>query len=126
MILKYLSDNTRLVTAEERRYLIHYASKLLINDIENKPEESMEDVIESLKQYNLSLKNNSDTSVVIERINLELELIRMINDYYNGADNKEIISYNLDKLYLESDMGIRETSSLAHTLEKTKEISKAR
>ena len=37
---------------------------------------------------------------------------------FNGVDNIVEIGYCLDKLFLESDMGIRDTSSLSHSLQK--------
>lgn len=43
-----------------------------------------------------------------------------IGCYYQNGNNLEKISYELDKLYLESELGIRKNSSLSYNLRKIK------
>lgn len=115
-IIEYIRSNDSL-DDNEKRFLIHYASTLILSKKENKKAESIPDILDSVKKYNEYIKKSSDTSIVSSRIDKILKIIDMIADYFNGVDNVVEIGYCLDKLFLESDMGIRDTSSLSNSLQ---------
>lgn len=116
-IINYIY-NTPELSQEDKRFLLHYASHLIMNKVENAPDESIEEILDGIRLFNEAMKRSVRTSIVEERLEREIHLLNMINEYYKGNDNKEQIGYELDKLYLESDMGIRRSSSLSHSLEK--------
>lgn len=124
-IINYIY-NTPELSQEDKRFLLHYASRLIMNKVENAPDESIEEILDGIRSFNETMKRSVRTSIVEERIEREIHLLNMINEYYKGNDNKEQIGYELDKLYLESDMGIRRSSSLSHSLEKKDTKSRSR
>lgn len=116
-IIEYVQNNPMLNPADKRN-LIMYATQLYINGIENKENETAEDILRDLATLNRKLKTSANTSIVSKRLEREMEIIEQIGEYYKSGKNLEKISYELDKLYLESDMSIRKSSSLSYNLKK--------
>lgn len=115
-IIEYIKENPEL-DSERRRILVQYASQLLINNIENIEDESMEAILSSIKLLNTTLRNGESTSIVARRLEEEIKLFELIGEYYEfGIDNKDEIIFQLDKLYLDSDMGVRKNSSFSYSL----------
>ena len=120
-IVEYIRSNENL-SDNEKRYLIHYATSLQVSDVENVSTESISDMIKSVKEYTQHIKSSANTTIVYARIEKILSIIDMISDYFNGAISLFDIGYNLDKLFLDSDMGIRDTSSLSYSLKNKKKV----
>lgn len=119
-IIDYIKNNKN-IPEEKRRMLINYATQLNLNNIENKQEEKIEDLFSDLEVLTDYLKNCDETSIVAERLKKELKIFEMINVYYKEKnDDFSDISFELDGLYLDTELKIRRNSSLAYNLDKEK------
>lgn len=119
-IIDYIKNNKNM-SEEKRRMLINYATQLNLNNIENKQEEKIEDLFNDLEVLTDYLKNCNETSIVAERLKKELKIFEMINVYYKEKnDDFSDISFELDGLYLDTELKIRRNSSLAYNLDKEK------
>lgn len=124
-IVEYIQNNPMLNPIDKRNLMI-YATQLYINGIENKENETIEDILEDLKKLNVKLKTSANTSIVSERLAREIQIVEQIGQYYKNGTNLEKISYELDKLYLESDMSVRKNSSLSYNLRKKEKQNESR
>ena len=121
-ILEYILNNPN-IEEDERRTLISYATILKSSNVENIETENIETILADLKRLNESLKSSNDTSLVAKRIEEELEIFEMINNHYKlGEQNLELISYMLDKLYMDTDLKVRKGSSLSYNLINKKSV----
>lgn len=115
-IMKFLSEEE--VSAERRRYLIHYATKLYKQNLENVEKENIKDIFNDFNTLNNTIKICNDTSINKKRISEMFEILEKINSYLENPKLEIIveISDKLDKLYLDSDMPLRKNSSLSYNL----------
>lgn len=118
-IMNFLKNNPQL-NDEEKRYLIHYATELYKNNVENLENETLQDIFTSLKIYSNQLKECADTSITRNRITEIINILEQISKPNIDKKTLNEISYKLDKLYLETDLPLRENSSLSYNLENNK------
>lgn len=120
-IMEYLNNN--IVSDKDRMFLIRYATELYKNKIENVPLEEKSKVLNELKIALRHLENCENNSVKFARIkNLLLLCSEILNE--NESDIMiSKLSYCLDKLYLELDLPLRE-SSLSFNLNNLKRKSR--
>lgn len=117
-IMNYI-DNNKNITPVEKRMLLNYAAQLYINKVENIQNEKIELILKDIKYLNNHLKESDDTSIVRSKLDDEIKIFELLNDYYkNNQLHLEEISFLLDKLYLDTDLKIRSNSSLSYNLEK--------
>lgn len=118
-IMQYLKDNPN-ISDDMRRYLNHYATQLLKNNVENIENETLKDLLESLKYYTAQLKKCNNTSITKNRIVKIIEILEQSSSSNIDIQTFSEISYKLDRLYYESDLPIRRNSSLSYNLERNK------
>lgn len=120
-IRKFIAENPNL-SAKRKRMLIHYATQLYTHNIENVETVNREDILDDLRILNEYLSQSENTTIVARRLQEELEIFTMLQEHYKkGTDNLDEISEALDKLFLETDLGIREKSNLSYSLIKEKD-----
>lgn len=120
-IRKFIAENPNL-SAKRKRMLIHYATQLYTHNIENVETVNSEDILNDLRILNEYLSQSENTTIVARRLQEELEIFTMLQEHYKkGTDNLDEISEALDKLFLETDLGIREKSNLSYSLIKEKD-----
>ena len=122
-IIEYLYKNNN-IEEDDRIYLIHYATQLYKNKLENSKEETLNDIYDSLKYYlnyyNTNLTQINETSITIERINSVITILEKICSKNITQEDINVISFQIDKLYYESDLPIRKKSSLSYNLSSIK------
>jgi len=91
---------------------LNYASILKEKNLENATEVDIKILIDDLSNLNNNIKSGELTSISFHRLERELKLFDTI---LNSGDLDEI-SYELDKLYIENDMGVRKNSTLSKKL----------
>ena len=111
-IANYLLEHKNDLPEEELRFLINYLAKLREQGIENKLNPNKKDIINDLARLNQEMKSGELTSLTFDRLERELVLY---NKLINNEDLVDI-SYELDKLYMENDMPIRDNSVLVRKL----------
>lgn len=120
-ILAYIENNPTL-DSSEKRILLSYVSQLYVNDMENVEKLDLEDIFNDIKELNKSLETSDSTSLVARRLNEELKLYEMLRKFMQGEEQDlSKISYELDQLYLRSNLKVRKKSDLSYYLTKRKE-----
>jgi len=119
-IIDYLNSKS-YISESSKRLLLEYATRIYKENVENVEKEELDDFLFDLKVYAEWLKSSSDTSITKLRINEIINIILELND----SKKKELpladLSYKLDKLYLKSNLPMRNKSSLSYNLTKIKE-----
>lgn len=117
-IIEYIKSSPN-IEEETKRILFSYATQLYIHNVENKETESLDEMLNDIKRLNEVLKVSNDTTIVAKRLEDEINIFEMIRCHYQtGENNIEKISFELDRLYLETDLGLRQNSSLSYNLKK--------
>ena len=125
-IREFIRENPDL-NEKRKRMLIHYATQLYTNNVENVEVVNSEDILDDLRVSNEYLSQGENTTVVAKRLQEELNIFAMLQEHYkNGTDNLDEISAALDKLFLETDLGIREKSNLSYSLIKERHRKETR
>lgn len=117
-IIDYLNLN-KDISYEDKKLLVSYATQLVEKNLENKKDEKIDDIIKDVYVLDEYLSSSDTTSLVMERRIQEKKIIEMIIKYLQTKEiDIEDISYELDKLYIKTDLKVRENSSLSYNLEK--------
>lgn len=111
-IINYIKNNKLNLKKQELNFLLNYASILKEKNLENATEVDIKILIDDLSNLNNNIKSGELTSISFHRLERELKLFDAI---LNSGDLDEI-SYELDKLYIENDMGVRKNSTLSKKL----------
>ena len=111
-IIDYIKNNKSNLKKQELNFLLNYASILKEKNLENATEVDIKILIDDLSNLNNNIKSGELTSISFHRLERELKLFDAI---LNSGDLDEI-SYELDKLYIENDMGVRKNSTLSNKL----------
>ena len=111
-IIDYIKNNKSNLKKQELNFLLNYASILKEKNLENATEVDIKILIDDLSNLNNNIKSGELTSISFHRLERELKLFDAI---LNSGDLDEI-SYELDKLYIENDMGVRKNSTLSKKL----------
>jgi len=121
-IIDYIKNNKTNLNIEELKFLLNYAAILKENNLENIMNADIGLIIGDLKKLHKNISDGQLTSISFQRLETELKLF----DAILKNENLDDISYELDKLYIECDMGVRENSVLAKRLSSTqsKKVSK--
>lgn len=120
-ILNYIKENPTLEPTK-KRLLISYATQLYLNNVENIEESSIQDIFSDLRVLNDSLEHSENTTIVAKRLSEELKVFEMLTAFLENRENDlSDISFELDKLYLRSDLKVRKKSTLSYDLVKKKE-----
>ncbi len=112
IIMNFIDIYKKKLSEEELKFLLRYARSLKKRNYENQNNITEIDILEDIKKLNEVIKEGELTSLSFNRLKREIELYEQL---ING-ENIHDISYELDKLYIESDMGARKNSSLAYQL----------
>lgn len=114
------------IDESEKRTLIHYATMLYMEKIENIKNISLKDYLFDLRKIYKYLGESELNSVTKERV-MRLYHFLKICDQYSKSEKKiddellEELSYKLDLLYLDSGLSPREKSSFSYTLTKDRQ-----
>lgn len=121
-IINYIKMNKSKLEKEELKFLLNYAAILKEKDIENITNIDVKILVKDLAKLNENIKSGDLTTLSFERLERELKLFDEILE----SGDLENISYELDKLYMENDMGVRQHSALVKKLytEISKGVSK--
>ena len=124
-IIEYLKNNEGL-TLKERRNLLHYATQLCIYNIENIEKVNLKDYLNDLRFLYNYLSTSDINSITKDRITRLYHFIKLYEAFENEK-NIEIpndilneLSYELDLLYLDSNLPPRKNSSLSYNLKSKK------
>lgn len=115
-IKEYINENKEILDKNDLKLLSKYAYEIKEKNIENVNVINIKDIIKDLNNLNNNIKNTDNTSILKNRL---LNEVSILDDLYNGADLNDV-SYELDKLYLLSDLPVREKSSLIYKLKNNK------
>lgn len=96
-IAKFCKQNS--VSKKELIFLLHVYNKYTNNYIESS-DISLNDISSLLKRINESLKKSNETSIVKNKIDVELSILDSINNLY--IDNKKFDDEYLFELYYKS------------------------
>ena len=119
-ILNYIKSNPNL-DSTKKRLLISYAAQLYINNVENVEVAELKNIFEDLQRLNESFEKSDNTSIIAKRLNEELKLYEMLSAFLqNNESDLSEISYELDQLYLRSDLRVRQKSTLSYDLDREK------
>lgn len=111
-IVNYIKNNKSKLDIEELKFLLKYVSYLNKVDLDNVAKADINLIINDLKKLHKHLSESTLTSVSFSRLEKEIKLFDSILQNKNLDD----ISYELDKLYIECDMGVRKNSTLVKKL----------
>ena len=125
-ILNYIKSNPNL-DSTKKRLLISYAAQLYINKVENVEVAELKNIFEDLQRVNESFEKSDNTSIIAKRLNEELKLYEMLSAFLqNNESDLSQISYELDQLYLRSDLRVRQKSTLSYDLDREKGNGRAK
>ena len=118
-IHNYLLKNLNILSSKEKKLMINYLTQILKYDIENKKDETIEDIISDLKFLIQTTSKMENTSVNRKRIHIVLKLVEDAISSHATKDKRVIkyISNELDKLYIDLDLPPRKNSSFSYYLE---------
>lgn len=121
-IINYIKNNKDLLDKDELKFLLLYAAELKLRGIKNLNKVNLKLLIKDLTFLNKKIQSGKLTSISFKRLERELQLFE---DILNNVDLDKV-SYELDKLYIENDLGIRENSTLVKNLHNNydKKVSK--
>lgn len=111
-IIQYIKENKNYINEEDLKFLLRYARSLKIRNYQNKQDLSIKEVLDDMSALNETMRQGELTHLTIDRLKREMELIEAL---ISGEDI-DVISYELDRLYVENDMGARKNSSLSYKL----------
>jgi len=119
-IVDYIKNNKHSLDAEELKFLLNYTLNLKETNLNSIEHINKKMLINDLKKLHENISKGPLTSISYQRLQTEMNLFEaLLNE-----ENLDDISYELDKLYLESDMGVRENSTLARKLHSQKKVSR--
>ena len=104
----YIKANKDYLEETELKFFLKYLVSLKESKYENAINTDIKTIIMDLKKLYNNLSSRELTSLTYKRLAKELEIVNLISQRKNLED----ISYELDKLYIECDMGVRENSVL--------------
>ncbi len=113
-IKEYINKNKDILTDLDIKILSKYAYEVCKQNIENVNKINKKDIIDDLNYLNNKIKDTDNTSILKDRLTREVEIL---NKIYNNEDIDDI-SFELDKLFLSSDLPVREKSNLIYKLKK--------
>lgn len=112
-IKRFLLENEEIDIESRKFFLAYILNKYRYKNVNqiNDYEVDINSLINDLRVLNSFLMDSNDTSLTTCRINKELRLIERV---LNNADSKELedISFELDILYFESGLPIRNTDTV--------------
>ena len=103
-IINYIKNNKSKLPKNELKFLLSYASSL--KKVTAEP--SSKTIVEDLKELYKYLKTGPLTSIAVERLKKVMWLFEAILQ----NENLDEISYELDKLYIECGLSVRQNSAL--------------
>jgi len=114
-IIEYLKEHYTIIPEHYRNFLIRYAAdKSRLNPHEAYSVNN-ENFLSDLKKISIAYANCNDTSLTVQRA---LTIIKLFNEYEAHMDPKKLIdlSLELDKLYMDSGLSVRNTDTVIRKL----------
>lgn len=111
-LAKYIKKNKNNLSKKTLIFLLNYAAAIKEQNTENVEQCNKKEIIQDLIELNKISKSGALTTITCERLERELKLFEAILN----NKNLEEISYELDKLYIEAGLGVRNNSVLTKTL----------
>lgn len=117
MIRAYIDSGE--ISEGERKFLINYMGKMKRRS-EPLTDINVENVVDDVRKLNQFLQDSDDTILVKLRINKELDIINTLSEGINDKEKLVEASYQLEQLYYQSDMPIRNTNTVLKKIEQSK------
>ena len=115
IITQYIKENISNLDPGDLKFLLEYRAKMSENEKEKMAKGKNERLIyHDLSTLANAIEKGDTTSIKYKRLK---ELLAIYQDITKGKDLDEI-SYKLDRIYMELDMGVRKNSTLINILEK--------
>lgn len=121
-IMAYLKEVNPSI--EEKRFLIEYLTRSARKNY-NKPEKysvNVKSLMKDVQVLNDKLSLDNDTNLLKSRLSKEIDLLNGIIKLTENEDFREMnkISYELDRLYIDSDMPLRNTDTVIKAIRDSK------
>ena len=119
-IIEFLKNNPS-IDKTKKKFLLRYASELILNDMENVNEISLSTVINDIKFCYDYLTSSNKNDISPKSLKEFYEIQNMYFFYLMNKDEKitlNQISEKLDYFFLNNDLGIRKNSNLSYCLSK--------